>query len=305
MCMPVYRLPRTSNITSEAISQSYTAGISQALAVAHFIVNVHYVQIIIICLDGSFSMALFYLQIQVMVDTARGSIQMSAATAHDQVLFFTASLQQGTGKAVAKQPGSHSSSSQITGMLSKLLSRPPTDDATASLIASMHGSESASDDDWACATALECSMQLACIGKLSQAAAPAAAAVGTAAAFKALQMQMSTAASQPQHITATVPSGSDMSGSRYSDQSLLTRQGTSSLEGLICKPVLLSTAVISLDAGDLLVAQQPPHSAATEGAMSGQPEQQPAVALHARFLAMDAQERRLAIQAQVHLHHVA
>ena len=253
--------------------------------------------------DNVLRQPVYYLQVQVAVDTASGVIQMKEARQHQQSLAFSASLHKATPAAPVSTTSSLKQPSQLASMLMHAL--PPASQKSAVAFGTVHLSATVAQQEQAGAMSMEGSLQLANVSKLS-CGSLAAASAGMAATWEALQMCPPNAADSLQFMTVGVSNDSI-----HSDHMLHTAHWCAAIRGLGTKPVSMQpVAAPSLPLATPQTAQLPVGSAAN-GSMDSRAEaaqqavtnadqlqaDQPAV--HRKLLAMDVHERKMFIQAQV------
>lgn len=270
------------------------------------------------------------MQVQVAVDTSSGAIQiiqMAAAAPHQSSLIFSASI----CKAASTATPSNSTSSHQSAptLLSKLLHGTgyPAVRVESVLMGSVGWPVAAAQQERAGVMGIEASLQLANLGKLGSDSPAAAATVGPAATWQALQMCPTNAADSLQNVTVGVQIGGRFPGSSWTDHSLQAEHGTTFMQGVVTRP---GSAVPHSDLAQLQLPvsgstpqvlsttlQSASDQVATMGSLAdsmrdvpamgasrdaGQIDQQAmseSAGLQSRLLAMDAHERKMFIQAQV------
>lgn len=279
-------------------------------------------------------MASCSIQVQVAVNTRSGTIQMATASPQQQQsLLFSASVCKTGNTAVVSTTSCLNQPGSAVTAFSKLLqasSKAPM--KAASVFGSVCLSSTATQKEQAGVMGIEASLQLANIGKVGLKSQAAAASVGTAATWEALQMCPPKPAEALQDMTVGVQIGSTGQGGSFSDHRLHAGHNSTTMQGVITRPV---SALHHSNMGQLHMAQpdampqagpQPASAlqsapstcnaadmssstiraagvaAVTSAAPAHHSELPPVseqAALHSRLLAMDPNERRMFIQAQV------
>ena len=274
-----------------------------------------------------------FVQVQIAVDTRQMVIQIASATQQQQSLAFSASVCKTTATAAPSRASTLSHRPQAVTMLSKLLHAPS--EATrqaASVFGSIQMMSTDAQQQQGDLMGIEASLQLANIGKLGL-GSPAAASVGPAVSWAALQMCPLDAAGSLQFMTVGIEIGSAVQNRGHSSHSIQSGHGRTVMLGVVTKPVSalhegfgaetaaalaelctghqpVLQAISSINTGKaqdsstelsteqgVLADTVPAVAQQTVADEQHTEPQQPAV--HARLLAMDAHERRMFIQAQV------
>ena len=273
-----------------------------------------------------------FVQVQIAVDTRQGVIQIASATHQQQSLAFLASVRKTTATTAPSRASTLSHRSQAVKVLSKLLHAPSeATQQAASVFGSTQMMSTGAQQQQGGLMGIEASLQLANIGLLGL-GSPAAASVGPAVSWAALQMCPSDAAASLQFTTVGTEIGSAVQNSGRSSHSIQSGHGRTVMLGVVTKPMsalhesfeaetaavlaelctghqpvlqaMSSTNTMAQDSSTELSTEQGV-LAETVAAVAQQTVaeeqhtqlQQPAI--HARLLAMDAHERRMFIQAQV------